>query len=229
MRVITCSAVALFFVIVSVCTAAPVMHVDNSKFDFGEVFQGEKVPHVFKFTNTGDEILKIDRVRSSCGCTAVLVSEKEIPPGGMGEIKANFDSARFRGDVTKTIYVYNNDPVRPTRQLHIKGKILQKIAIEPSQVNFGTVGVDEEVSATLVLRNRIDQPMAIGKTKSTAQELAVKMSPTTLKQNEELTIELTLTAKPGRSRFSGYVLVPVDGVPGNELRIPVYATIKKLE
>jgi hypothetical protein len=43
----------------------------------------------------------------------------------------------------------------------------------------------------------------------------------------EVTIELQLTPKPGQERFSGYVLVPVVGVPKNEIRIPVYATINK--
>lgn len=226
MRLLTCSVSILLFVMSSACFAAPEMLVESSKFDFGEIFQGEKVPHVFKFTNTGDEVLKIDRVRSSCGCTAVLVSEKTIPPGGMGEIKANFDSSRFRGEVTKTIYVYNNDPKRPTKQLHIKGKVLEKMAVEPSQLNFGTVSANESVFASIVLRNRVEQAMKVGKVKSTAQELSVKAPEKILGKGEELTIELTLKPKPGHSRFSGYVLVPVAGVPKNELRIPVYATIK---
>lgn len=226
MRVIFCSVATLLFVLSSACFAAPVLRVEGAKFDFGEVFQGEKVPHVFILANDGDEDLKIDRVRSSCGCTAVLVSEKNIPPGGVGEIKANFDSSRFRGDVTKTIYVYNNDPQRPTKQLHIKGTVLEKMAVEPSQINFGTVSPEKSVTASVVLRNRVEQAMTLGKAKATAQELSVKMPQKVLEKGEEVTIELKLTPKPGRNRFSGYVLVPVDGVPGNELRIPVYATIK---
>lgn len=227
MRFMSCLAAILLLAIGTACFAAPVMQVESSKFDFGEVFQGEKVPHVFTFTNAGDEVLKIDRVRSSCGCTAVLVSEKTIAPGESGEIKTNFDSARFRGDVTKTIYVYNNDPARPTKKLYIKGTVLEKLAVEPSQINFGHVNAGKDVSASVVLRSRVEQVMKIGEAKSTAKELVVKMDQKALNKDEELTIELTLTPKPGRNRFSGYVLVPVDGVPKNELRIPVYATIKK--
>jgi hypothetical protein len=203
-----------------------VFNVDSKKFDFGEVFQGEKVPHVFKFTNDGDEILKIDRVKSSCGCTAVLLSEKTIPPGGVGEIKANFDSSRFRGDVSKTIYVYTNDPVDATRQLHIKGTVLEKVLVTPAQINFGPVAAKQRVTSRVTLKNQIAEAMKVEKAKSTAAELTVKMQPVTLQQGEEAVVELTLTPKPGRTRFSGYVLVPIKGVPRNELRIPVYATIK---
>jgi len=227
MRVVLSLLLVSFFALCSSAFGAPVLRVEMPNFDFGEVLQGDKVPHVFKFTNEGDEILQIDRVRSSCGCTAVLVAEKTIPPGGVGEIKANFDSSRFRGDVSKTIYVYSNDPVDPTKQLHLKGKVLEKITVEPSQINFGTVAPKQTVTSQVVIRNQVEKPMVVGKPKSTAEELTVKMTEATLTRGEEVTIELELTPKPGQTRFSGYVLVPVDGVPRNELRIPVYATIKQ--
>ena len=35
------------------------------EYDFGEVDQGDKVEHVFKFKNVGDADLVIDRVKSS--------------------------------------------------------------------------------------------------------------------------------------------------------------------
>ena len=37
----------------------------ESEFDFGEVEQGEKVSHVFKVRNEGQEVLHIKRVRGS--------------------------------------------------------------------------------------------------------------------------------------------------------------------
>lgn len=219
--------VILFILSSGVCFAAPAFNVDNDKFDFGEVFQGEKVPHVFKFTNDGDEVLKIDRVRSSCGCTAVLLSENTIPPGGVGEIKANFDSSRFRGDISKTIYVYTNDPLNATRQLYIKGKVLEKVAITPAQVNFGQVVASQKITTQVTLKSNVAEPMQIETVKTTAAELVAKMQPVTLQQGDEMIIELTLTPKPGGQRFSGYLLVPVNGVPGNELRVPVYASVRK--
>ena len=211
----------------SIVFAAPDLQVANPKFDFGEVFQGEKVLHVFEFVNQGDETLLIDRVRSSCGCTAVLVSEKSIPPGGKGELQANFDSTRFRDDVSKTISLYSNDPVHPVMQFQIKGKVLETIAMVPSQINFGNVVAEKTVTSTVLLRNQGGKPLTLGKPHSTAAELVAKMPDTSFVNGEEVTLELQLTPKPGQTRFSGYVLVPVDGVPKNELRIPVYATISE--
>jgi hypothetical protein len=188
----------VFCCFTTVSFAAPDLQVATPTFDFGEIYQGEKVPHVFEFTNQGDEPLLIDRVRSSCGCTAVLVSQKNIPPGGQGEVKATFDSSRFRGAINKTIYLYSNDPARPTMQLHLKGKVLEIVAVVPSQVNFGKVKAETAVTTTVVLRNQGPETLSLGQPNTT---------------------------KPGLERFSGYVLVPVVGIPKNELRIPVYATI----
>src|SRR5210317_767272 len=50
--------------------AAPDLKVEAPTFNFGEIYQGDKVPHVFEFTNQGEDPLLIDRVRSSwlyCG------------------------------------------------------------------------------------------------------------------------------------------------------------------
>lgn len=205
--------------------AVPDLQVDNPNFDFGEVFQGDRVLHVFEFVNKGDETLIIDRVNSSCGCTAALVSEKSIPPGGKGEVQANFDSTRFRNDVSKTISLYSNDPVRPVMQFQIKGKVLEAVVVVPSQINFGSVVAEKPVISTVLLRNQGGKPLTLGKPHATAAELTVKMPESSFADGDEVTLEIHFTPKPGQTRFSGYVLVPINGIPRNELRIPVYAKI----
>jgi hypothetical protein len=205
--------------------AAPNLQVREPGFDFGEVFQGDKVLHVYQFSNQGDQDLLIDRVSSSCGCTAVLVSSKNVPPGARGELQANFDSSRFRGEVSKTIYLYSNDPARPVMQLHLQGKVLEIVDVKPNQVNFGEVKAKQPVAATVILRNVSNKSLTLGGPRTTATELKVKMPRASFATGDEVTLELQLTPKPGQPRFSGYVLVPVDGLPKNELRIPVYATI----
>lgn len=207
--------------------AAPSMQFNSTQFDFGQIYQGDKVLHTFEFTNAGQDPLVIDRVRSSCGCTAVLVSEKNVPPGEKGEIQANFDSARFRGPVSKTVYLYSNDPIYPVMQLTIKGQVLEIVAIEPSQVNFGTVPGEQSLTSRVILKNQGQQKLTFGTISTTAKELEAELSKTALDVNEEMTLDLLLTPKPGTVRFSGYILIPVKGVPKDQLRIPVYASVKQ--
>ncbi len=227
MRTIVCPAIAFLICLCgSLAFAAPDIKFTSTQFDFGKVYQGERVQHAFEFVNAGQDPLLIDRVRSSCGCTAVLLSEKNLAPGAKGQIKTNFDSTRFRGSVSKTVYLYSNDPVKPVVQLKIKGQVLEIIAVEPEQVNFGTVAGDQTLASKVVLRNQGETSLTLGVPSTTAAELQAEMPKTTLAKGEEASLELMLTPKPGTLRFSGYVLVPVDGVPNNQLRIPVYAVIR---
>ena len=42
----------------------PKISFDQKDFDFGEAEAGEKIEHIFKFRNTGNGTLKIEKVRS---------------------------------------------------------------------------------------------------------------------------------------------------------------------
>ena len=142
--------------------AAPVVNVSQLSYDFGTVLQGETVHHRFAFSNTGDASLQVEKISSSCGCTAALASAKTLAPGESGEIQASFDSARFRGEVSKTVYLYTNDPVRPMVQLQLKGVVREEIALEPQLVNFGTVVPKKTVTTKVTLVNQGDREVRLG-------------------------------------------------------------------
>ena len=46
-------------------TGTPKIEFAATDFNFGEVEAGTKIEHVFAFKNTGDDLLKIEKVRSS--------------------------------------------------------------------------------------------------------------------------------------------------------------------
>jgi Protein of unknown function (DUF1573) len=72
----------------------PILTWEKGTHDFGEVVQGDKVEHTYKFTNTGNEPLIITNVVPSCGCTVAKPWPKDpIMPGGSGELVIAFNSA----------------------------------------------------------------------------------------------------------------------------------------
>ena len=207
--------------------AAPNLVVEQPVFDFGEVAQGDKVPHTFKFRNDGDEPLLIDRVKSSCGCTAALVSAKTLAPGESGEVKTNFDTTRFRGAVTKTISLYSNDPQRPIKKMSIKGKIRETLSVVPERLNLGPVKAGEITVAQLTLQNNGDTALNLDKVTATSPNLVVKLSVGTLPSGQSTVIDVQLTPTSGKERFSGYVIFPAQGAIKSDRRIPVLASIQQ--
>ncbi len=95
---------------------------DSNEFDYGVIDQGEKVTHVYKFTNTGSEPLIISNAKGSCGCTVPQWPKDPIMPGTDGEIKVQFDSKGKRGKQSKRVTITaNTDPSQTF--LTIKGEI----------------------------------------------------------------------------------------------------------
>ncbi|MEO1214677.1 MAG: DUF1573 domain-containing protein [Bacteroidota bacterium] len=80
----------------------------EESFDFGEVKEGVQPSHIFKFKNTGDQPLKITRVKPSCGCTTPNWSKEEIAPGGEGFVEVSYNSKNRPGPANKSITVTGN-------------------------------------------------------------------------------------------------------------------------
>ena len=80
--------------------------------NFGEVPEGDKVSHTFKFKNTGANPLRVNNVKPSCGCTTPDWSKDDIAPGAEGFVNVEFDSNAKRGVQKKSVTVTfeNTDP-----------------------------------------------------------------------------------------------------------------------
>jgi hypothetical protein len=95
---------------------------EETEFDFGTVDQGEKVTHVYKFSNTGNEPLIISNAKGSCGCTVPSWPKEPIPVGGSGEIQVQFDSKGKKNKQSKKVTLTaNTDPAQTF--LTIKGEV----------------------------------------------------------------------------------------------------------
>ncbi len=97
----------------------PVLYFSETKHDFGKVKEGNIVEYTFSFLNTGKEILKINDVRTSCGCTAALVSSEKLEPGAEGTLKVELDTKNRSGKMSRTITIQSNDPRDPTKILTV--------------------------------------------------------------------------------------------------------------
>ena len=98
------------------------MVFSETEFNFGSVKAGEKVQHVYKFKNTGNEPLVISNAKGSCGCTVPKWPKEPIGIGEEGEIMVEFDSKGKSGNQSKTVTITaNTDP--PQSLIQIKGQV----------------------------------------------------------------------------------------------------------
>jgi len=128
--------------------------------NFGEIGPGTKNPCEFKFTNTGDALLKIKRVQATCGCTAAELTKRKYAPGESGSLKVTYKAGRQGGKTSKRVYVFSNDTAKPKVALTIKGMIGMKVLHKPERLKL-SLKAENGGCPAITLTSIDNQPFAV--------------------------------------------------------------------
>lgn len=217
---------SLYLIPVS-ASAAPKLAIDAPIFDFGTITQGKKVEHVFTLKNTGDAPLRIKQVRPSCGCTAVNISSATIQPGGKGEIRSSFNSAKFSGKVKKEIAVETNDPATPSYNLTLSGIIQEEIEIIPKTLDFGRMKTTTPKTMQFTMHNNVTRPITIMAVNSSLPQATVKTGKNIINPGETVPFFVTVTPRETDRVISGYVNLNTDHPSRQNISVPFYGSPQK--
>ncbi len=164
----------------------------------------------FVMTNKSDEPVRIERIKTSCGCTGSVVERKLIPPGESTEIVATFHRGKRRGGVnTNRLEVFLEGLPRPVAQLRFVARIPVLIDLQP-QVIFWNAGSTRTPRA---VRMKLD-PRYVGKVETIAYDeaiLEVRREPDA--EDPSLSI-LHITPKDFDQPQRGEVMVTASGEDG---------------
>ena len=101
----------------------PYIAFTESQYNFKEIYQGDKVEHIFTFENTGTSDLVISNVQTTCGCTVPEWPRAAIKPGETEELKVIFNSRGKMGRQNKIITIVSNAVNNPER-IKLQGVVL---------------------------------------------------------------------------------------------------------
>ena len=93
--------------------------INSTVIDFGSFPKEEKQERSFILTNTGNGLLVIQDIVTSCGCTKVEYSKEPVRPGETLEVKVIYEAEQAE-HFNKTVTVYCNAENSPLR-LAVKG------------------------------------------------------------------------------------------------------------
>jgi len=152
--------------------APPKIQFNEETWDFGKVKQGDILTHEFVFKNIGEAPLSILKVRTSCGCTAALVSEQKIAPGKEGRVKVTFNSGGYADRLVKSIYVDSDDPARPSAELTVSAEIdtppQPKIEVDRYNLDMGLLLEGEDLQTRITIKNVGELELAVDASKERA-------------------------------------------------------------
>jgi hypothetical protein len=121
----------------------PELTFSNTRYEFGELYRGQKSSFAFKFRNTGKAPLEIRSIHSACGCINTKVEPRtRFLPGEEGNVSFEFDSTWFSGPVTKTITIDSNDLAQPTTVLTVGARVIEELRASPAIISAGEISKD---------------------------------------------------------------------------------------
>ena len=103
---------------------------ESPSHDFGEVWSGSPIDHVFRVRNDGDEPVEILAITPGCTCLVLGDHSGTIAPGGRSEIPVQLRTVKLKGRVTQTAVVRTDDIRTPELTLALTGVVRPVVEFE---------------------------------------------------------------------------------------------------
>ncbi len=156
--------------------AVPRITFEKVTHNFGDVGPGTNHLCEFRFTNSGDGVLKIGQVSKTCGCTPFLLDKTEYAPGESGTLKVRYYAEVPYGSTTKQLVVSSNDRQNPKVALAIKARVIAKVNYEPKTLRL-SLKHQNAGCPQITLTSLDNQPFSIRSFKSTANCITADYNP----------------------------------------------------
>lgn len=219
----------------------PKITTQELSYNFGTITQGQKVNYDFYITNSGGDLLKIENVRASCGCTVAKPDKEQLTPGEGTKIKVTFDSRGKLGPQEKSIYVKSNDPDKPNLTFKLEGVVVKDTSGKKSEIpmaklyipelthDFGKVKEGDVEKYTFKIQNTGADILNIKDIKTSCGCTAALVSDKSLKPGQEGTIRVELDTKNRSGRMVRTVTVFSNDLSAPTKIITVSADVQKKE
>src|SRR5438132_1113433 len=203
----------------------PRVALDEPVFDFGTVDRGARVDHTFRVPNRGSATLRLDHVKSSCGCTVAVLSEREVPPGGEARVAVSLDTARLAGRTTKTVNVYTNDPDAPVVGLTLAGQVVADLILTPQPLYLGHLRRGEAVRREVIVSSgRPGERYVVERVEPTSPHVHARLEARTDGPGQRLVVELDRDLALGR--FNEQLRLHTTSPREPILTLPVFGSVE---
>lgn len=135
----------IFFLLILTSAYTESLTFNRSTHDFGNINGTDKVSTNFEFVNQTDQPQTIDKIKTTCGCTAGELTKKTYLPNESGSLKITFNPQGKHGNQIKNISVFLVDLPTPIK-LQIKAHILTEWEIKPEFIRFRYNNINEPLT-----------------------------------------------------------------------------------
>ena len=107
--------------------ADKILHADHSSYDLGELSeQDSPISRTFRLRNVSQSVLRIARVRTTCGCTVAAYDSVSVAAGGEMEVTLTFNPKNRPGTIDVDAFVYvEGYESQPMARLSLYGEVVE--------------------------------------------------------------------------------------------------------
>jgi len=197
--------------------------VGGETFDFGDIWTTSAVKLV-TLNNRGTSKLAISKVSAACGCTGLLLSEAEIPPGKSGTLQITFDASRFSGKVEKSLTFETNDTTHRRVGIKFTANVNKTLEFDPEYFYFSTFP-DSLASKDITIKNFSSTPIRILSITPSSNAISVSSSSNEIPAGEDTELTATLKVKSAGTA-SGNIIITTDHPKVPKFTLRFFALVK---
>lgn len=146
--------------------AQPVLKSSSEKFNFGISTINSTIVHKLWLKSTGTDTVKIRDIETTCSCTTMPLSRKEIAPGDSLEVTISWDTQRTFGPVHRYPRIYYEGVEEPLRiglsaDVQYVPDSLLPVSIWPFRFELGRHPLKSVDSLEFRIKNTTDKDIEI--------------------------------------------------------------------
>lgn len=190
--------------------------------ELGRVLEGKTIEGNIQFINTGKVPLRIERVQTSCGCTAAEMDRMEFQPKDTASIHFTLRTSSFRGVVRKALTVFFENGSPDIQTFFIQALVYSELEMKPSYISFPAVPLHQDtvMSAAVRILNQSKKPVRIQTIRSESDQIQVVFEPCVIPPEQESAFQILLKPKTTGYRTS-QVVVQSDCPSKPQISVPV--------
>lgn len=142
--------------------AQPLIQVDSTKHNLGQIIQGTPLKYDIWVTNTGNEPLIITRVTTGDGGSMATYDNQPILPGKKGKVQFIYDTKRI-GHFSRSLTIQSNDP--EVHVINIKGEVVfdpMPISVSSEEIDLGSILYDSIADFSFRVSTAGKKPVRFG-------------------------------------------------------------------
>jgi hypothetical protein len=185
--------------------------------DIGVVRPNAKADCEFSIQNLGEVPLHLGKVTTTCGCTLVELSAREIPPRGEAKLKVQYTAGPVQERAQKHIKVESDDPRRPVLTFTLKVRVLADLNWQPQEIHLDWP-VPDNFTGRITFTSSGPDPVHLGAVTAEQGFLQAR-----LEANDAREALVLFTLPPGAAfRTQDVIRIETGSRDFPEVRVPVY-------